>query len=84
MNVAKPVSNNISKFPFFRVKVPINGLRAGPGWGYPRAAKGPGCPTLHLCVPCLGQIGLNRASKEELGARGRCKKGRQALRRDVK
>lgn len=75
VNVAKPVSNNISKFPFFGVKVSIDGLRAGPRWGYLGAANGPGCLTLHPCVPCLGQISLNQAFKEELRAQGRCKVG---------
>ena len=66
--VAKLVSSNISEFPF--LKVSIDGLRA---------VKGPGCLTRHLCVPCLGQIDLNWGSKEELGAQGRCKMGRRAL-----
>lgn len=77
VNVAKPVPNNISKFPFLEAS--IDDLRAGLRWGDQRAAKGPGCLSRHLCFPCLGQISLNQSSKEELGAQGRCKMGRRAL-----
>lgn len=84
VNVAKPVSNDISKFPFLGVKVSIGGLRAGPRWGYLGAANGPGCPTLHPCVPCLGQISLNQAIEEEPRAQCRCKVGCRALKYEAR